>query len=721
MNVSDAFKDAFKIALAMVIAYGIALSQGWGTPFWAGFAVAFCGLTEVGDSLNKGLLRVFGTMFGAAAALVLLAMFPQERWSFMIAMSLFVVFCTYMMGGTTRWYFWFMAGITVPIVTVTAEPDALYNFNRAILRSQQTTLGIVVYNLVSVLIWPVSSQGAFDDAVRKVIGNQRRLYRHYMAQFMSAPDDQRAAQVRTEATRTLGGLSTLLDHAELDTSVIWEVRHEWRGFIAQLTDLHNTMESWRQVFHELREIEAQRCIKALAKLGDELDARFGAIEGMLDGQAPAHQPVDVVFGVDRTHLSELSHFQRSAVLLAMLHLTRMEQETRKLFNATRYICGFTSPRDPRPVVDVPVSRSPLDPDRLAGVLRVATVLWLSMLLYIYVPDLPMASALVILGAVIVMLQFLHPQASSAVFLRPLLFGIVVGGVAHIFIMPHLSGYLELGTMLFMIVFGLIYILHSKRQVLLKFMGVALFMAITSIDVHQHYSFLAVANVALFVLILVGSLLVGDHFPISFRAEDRFQAIFNRFFRSCEFLLSTTEWRRDPATSRLQQWRKAFYVNEVALSPQKLTGWAQALPAAALGNTTQAQVQDMVTSLQAISYRMKTLVQARPAAQPHAIVRELLEEMRSWRISVQEIFARLATEPETADYISLRSGLDSKLKRLEARIEEVLDHADDRSVSAEAGESMYRLLGAHRGLSEALVDFAKQAAAIDWALLREARF
>jgi hypothetical protein len=53
--------------------------------------------------------------------LALLALFPQDRWTFMLAMSLFVAFCTYKMGGTTRWYFWFMAGITMPIVAVTAE------------------------------------------------------------------------------------------------------------------------------------------------------------------------------------------------------------------------------------------------------------------------------------------------------------------------------------------------------------------------------------------------------------------------------------------------------------------------------------------------------------------------------------------------------------------------------------------------------------------------
>jgi hypothetical protein len=35
--------------------------------------------------------------------------------------------------------------------------------------------------------------------------------------------------------------------------------------------------------------------------------------------------------------------------------------------------------------------------------------------------------------------------------------------------------------------------------------------------------------------------------------------------------------------------------------------------------------------------------------------------------------------------------------------------------------MYRLLGAHRGVSEALVESAEQAAAIDWAHLRESRF
>jgi len=375
----------------------------------------------------------------------------------------------------------------------------------------------------------------------------------------------------------------------------------------------------------------------------------------------------------------------------------------------------------KPAADLILPRAPLDPDRLASVVRVVTALWLAMLLYIYVPDLPMAGAFVILSTVIVMLQSLHPQASSALFFWPIMFGIVVGGGALVFIMPHLSGFLELGTMIFTFVFGLVYLFYSPRNILLKFMGLAFFMVITSIDVQQHYNFLAVPNVALLALMLVGNLLVAERFPVSFRAEHRFQAILKRFFRSCEFLMATLGWQRDRVPSQMQRWRKAFHLSEVERSPQKLNSWSRALPAAALGNATQAQMQGMVTSLQALSYRMNTLIKVRTVDQSDIIVRELREDVRSWRDKVQEIFAHLATEPEAADYSRYRSRLDSTLEHLEARIEETLVHADAQGVSAEHGESMYRLLGAHRGVSEALVESAEQAAAIDWAHLRESRF
>ena len=61
---SDRIKTAIKTALATVLAYGVALSMNWENAHWAAFAVAFCTLSTVGESVNKGLLRLCGTLVG---------------------------------------------------------------------------------------------------------------------------------------------------------------------------------------------------------------------------------------------------------------------------------------------------------------------------------------------------------------------------------------------------------------------------------------------------------------------------------------------------------------------------------------------------------------------------------------------------------------------------------------------------------------------------------
>ena len=60
-------KEAIKTGLAMAITYGIALQAGWDKPFWAGFAVAMISLSTAGQSLNKGAMRMLGTLVGLAA------------------------------------------------------------------------------------------------------------------------------------------------------------------------------------------------------------------------------------------------------------------------------------------------------------------------------------------------------------------------------------------------------------------------------------------------------------------------------------------------------------------------------------------------------------------------------------------------------------------------------------------------------------------------------
>ena len=106
LSLSTRAKEAIKTGLAVTIVYWVALSFDWLNPHWAVIAVAMVSLPTAGQSLNKGVLRVLGTIIGAAAALLFLALFPQERWAFMACVSIYVGACTYLMTGKRHQYFW---------------------------------------------------------------------------------------------------------------------------------------------------------------------------------------------------------------------------------------------------------------------------------------------------------------------------------------------------------------------------------------------------------------------------------------------------------------------------------------------------------------------------------------------------------------------------------------------------------------------------------------
>ena len=190
------FKEAFKVALAMTIAYGIALSMDWEKPYWAGFAVAFVSLATIGQSLNKAAMRMLGTLLAVVVALTIIAIAPQSRWLFMVLLSLWVGLCTYLMGGTKRQYFWNVGGFVSVIVALDAGPDSANAFDIAILRAQETGLGILVYSLVAVLLWPSNSGKDFLAAVGNLASTQHQLFTAYLGLMGGQGDAEKGRALR---------------------------------------------------------------------------------------------------------------------------------------------------------------------------------------------------------------------------------------------------------------------------------------------------------------------------------------------------------------------------------------------------------------------------------------------------------------------------------------------------------------------------------------------
>jgi len=89
--------------------------------------------------------------------------------------------------------------------------------------------------------------------------------------------------------------------------------------------------------------------------------------------------------------------------------------------------------------------------------------------------------------------------------------------------------------------------------------------------------------------------------------------------------------------------------------------------------------------------------------------------------VQKALQRFSQDPAAVATNELREQLSMHVEHLEMRIEETMNMAREEEISVQDGENFYRLLGAFRGLCEAVIEYASTAEGIDWTQWREPRF
>ena len=402
----------------------------------------------------------------------------------------------------------------------------------------------------------------------------------------------------------------------------------------------------------------------------------------------------------------------------LLHLERL---TRSLFETVSELGGFGTASAPAEAPRVPAAVFLPDPDRLANVVRFMAIMWMAWLALIYINDLPGGAGLVSFASALGIAIANMPQLPISKLFVPAASSVLFAAVVYIFIMPQLSSFIGLGLLIFAATFAICYLFAEPRQMLGRALGLAMFVTIASISNEQTYNFLSVANTAMMFPLIFLILAITAYIPWSPRPERAFLRLLGRYFRSSAYLMSAMRWDPAHAATRLERWKRGFHAREVATLPAKLRGWHPHLDNWVLSDNSPEQVQALVTSLQTMAYRMQHLLEERNTPQAQLLVQELLEEFRAWRLGVQGTFQQLSQDPAVGERDALRTRLDGVREHMEARIKATLNKAAEGEFSDRDAENFYRLLGAYRGVSEALVEYAANAAGIDWAPWREERF
>jgi uncharacterized membrane protein YccC len=292
---------------------------------------------------------------------------------------------------------------------------------------------------------------------------------------------------------------------------------------------------------------------------------------------------------------------------------------------------------------------------------------------------------------------------------------------YILVMPHLAGYMQLGTMIFAAIFGIAYLFSEPRQALTRNMALVFFPVITSISNQQTYSFGQAANTTLEAVLVIALLVVTWYIPHNRQPEKMFLRMLRRFFRQAGFLVSPPTLSLGQTTGAVGWWERLRYRNDLLAIPDQLSTWGAMVDQRKFVGSSPEQLPLLATRLHMLAHRLQELLEARRSPQAQFLVDELSEDIRGWRFKMQEIFQLLAEDPAAVNQEALQSKLDRRLEKLEGRIKEALNKADEGQLSDRDGENFYHLLGAYRGVAEAAVAYAGVSGAIDWMPWYEERF
>jgi uncharacterized membrane protein YccC len=149
---------AIKIAVAALLALGIAFWVDLPRPYWAVVSIYTVSQPLSGATTSKAAYRLYGTILGAIAAVVLVPNLVNIPELLCLALALWISGCLYfsLLDRTPRSYVLMLAGFTAAFVgfPLVNDPGSIFDF--AVSRVEEIGLGIICAAMVSAVVLPES-------------------------------------------------------------------------------------------------------------------------------------------------------------------------------------------------------------------------------------------------------------------------------------------------------------------------------------------------------------------------------------------------------------------------------------------------------------------------------------------------------------------------------------------------------------------------------------
>lgn len=171
---------ALRNAIAMCFALAVAFRLDLGNPYWAMTSAAVVSFPTVGGVISKSLGRVIGSLVGAIASLVIVGLTLNEPWLFVLFISLWIGFCTYISNHYQNnvSYGFALAGYTAAIIAFSVvnytDPEMIFDVAQS--RLCEVILGILSGGMMMMILPSTSDGTSLFIALRQM---QTQLRDHF--------------------------------------------------------------------------------------------------------------------------------------------------------------------------------------------------------------------------------------------------------------------------------------------------------------------------------------------------------------------------------------------------------------------------------------------------------------------------------------------------------------------------------------------------------------
>jgi len=710
-HLSPKAKEAIKVALAYCIVNIIALKLDWMNPYWAGFAVAQIALFPGGQSLRMGGLRIVGVILAMFACLLIYTIAPQDRWMFISLAAMWMMFTTYMMIKDQKHsYLWNVAGFAAVAMWAIVADTSVDVFHAALYRAIETIMGIVVYTLVTVFIWPDSNVSTLKKLSVGLTSAQAKILGLVSSSTITPEVKKTLKATAAQELQFLGGLKQAFFAKGAETYEVQQSIGFWQEYHSLSVQLAQSFNRLNNGFSGLENIDIDKIVPGLDQYRQEIIRRLESARDIISDGAGEYKTEFVNLDINEAYLQSLAPFDTLAFTSSRQELEKAEILSRKILECAHNIVDESVSRE----VAAPEKQQSIyerlipDLDHLRSLGFIGVLTFLAACVWIFF-DPPGHRYWLLLPPTVGMMVAVMPQMKTNAMVIPAFFLLSFFLMIYVFVMPGLTSIAQLSALYFICIFCIFYFLSGVYQVVAVIGVVSKLMA----NNEQVYNFAGAANMVIWSVSCYAFIYILSYMLNSPRPQRALARLTRRYFRSAECLMS--EMRHNEKPGVIRKFKIAFHRYEIRTLPLKIKSWSKAINPKHFPENTPDKIGDLLLGIATLSQSIEEWVSSNTLPQTKHLLSETKQELSKWNRGLERIFRDYHNDLGSA----LSSQVESDLKNHIATLEDVINRHSGyieemkASVSDQEKENLFRLVGSYHGLSLSLISYASVTERISW--------